>query len=126
MDLTALKPLAVMRMAGELPAGSVWLYLGEFDQPRWWIWRGGAVEVVVQPDTPMERLDLRPLVGLRVCVLAATHNRALLRLCARIKEFAAGLDVFVLDWLPDCLGMRWDRGQTEDWMPTGVSHKEAV
>lgn len=126
MDLTALKPLAAMRMAGELPAGSAWLYLGEFDQPRWWIWRGGAVEVVVQPDAPMERLDLRSLVGLRVCVLAATYNRALLRLCARIKEFAASLDVFVLDWLPDCLGMRWDRGQADDWAPIGESHKEAA
>jgi len=126
VELQSLKPLAAMRMAGELPAGSAWLYLGEFDQPRWWIWRGGAVEVVVQPDTPMERVDFRPLVGLRVSALSTTYNRALLRLCNRLKEFAASVDVFVLDWLPDCLGMRWDRGQTEEWAPIGASHEEAA
>lgn len=125
MLLQTLKPLADMRMAGERPAGSAWLYVGDEWKPvKWWAWRGGMVEVSVPTNAPMERLDLRPLVGLYVAVLATTYSRPLLRLLNRLKDYAVGVDCFVLDWLPDDLGMRWERGQVEDWIGIGDQHKQ--
>ena len=125
MLLQALKPLAAMRMTGEKPADSAWLYVGDEWQPvRWWIWRGATVETVVPTDAPMERLDLRPLVGLRVIVLAPSYTRPLLRLLNRLKDYALSVDCFVLDWLPDDLGMRWERGQDQDWIGIGDQHQQ--
>ncbi len=127
MLLQALKPLADMRLTGERPAGSVWLYLGdEWEPVKWWAWRGGMIEVAVPADAPMERLDLRPLVGLRVIVLATTYSRPLLRLLNRLKDYALSVDCFVLDWLPDNLGMRWERGQAEEWLGIGDQRQHEV
>jgi len=127
MLLPALKPLADMRTAGERPAGSAWLYLGaEWEPVKWWAWRGGMVEVTVPAGAPMERLDLRPLVGLRVIVLAPTYTRPLLRLLNRLKDYALSVDCFVLDWLPDNLGMRWERGQAEEWLGIGDQRQHEV
>ena len=125
MQLQALSPLADMRMAGEKPVGSAWLYVGDEWQPvRWWIWRGATAEAVVPTDAPMERLDLRPLVGLRVIVLAPAYTRPLLRLLNRLKDYALSVDCFVLDWLPDDLGMRWECGQTQDWIGIGDQRQQ--
>ena len=74
----------------------------------------------------MERLDLRPLVGLRVIVLAPTYTRPLLRLLNRLKDYALSVDCFVLDWLPDNLGMRWERGQAEEWVGIGDQRQDEV
>lgn len=127
MLLQALKPLADMRLTGERPAGSAWLYVGaEWEPVKWSAWRGGMVEVTVPADAPMERLDLRPLVGLRVIVLATTYSRPLLRLLNRLKDYALSVDCFVLDWLPDNLGMRWERGQAEEWVGIGDQRQDEV
>lgn len=120
MLLQGLKPLADMRMAGERPEGAAWLYVGDEWQPvKWWACRGGMVEVTVPAHAPMERLDLRPLVGFRVVVQATTYSRPLLRLLNRLKDFALSVDCFVLDWLPDNMGMRWERGQEAEWLGIG-------
>ena len=122
MLLPALKPLADMRTAGERPAGSAWLYLGaEWEPVKWWAWRGGMVEVTVPAGAPMERLDLRPLVGLRVIVLAPTYTRPLLRLLNRLKDYALSVDCFVLDWLPDNLGCAGSAGRLRSGLVSAIN-----
>lgn len=110
---TALKHLAELRLSGVLPDLPVQIFVGDYEQPKWWRWHGVGVEVVLAESSPMGRLDLRPLVGLKVCVQADRYSDALLRLCDRLKEYAKQLDVFVLEWMPGELGFRWDRGEAE-------------
>lgn len=110
---TALKHLAELRLSGVLPDLPVQIFVGDYEQPKWWRWHGVGVEVVLAESSPMGRLDLRPLVGLKVCVQADRYSDALLRLCDRLKGYAKQLDVFVLEWMPGELGFRWNRGETE-------------
>lgn len=119
MLLQALKPLAEMRMKGVIPTLPAWVFVGDYEQPKWWQWAGAGVEVVVAESSPMARLDLRPLVGLKVCVQADRYGLPLMRLCDRLKQYASSLDLFVIEWLPDDLGVRWQRGQADDWVPFG-------
>lgn len=109
----ALKHLAELRLSGVLPDLPVQIFVGDYEQPKWWRWHGVGVEVVLAESSPMGRLDLRPLVGLKVCVQADRYSDALLRLCDRLKGYAKQLDVFVLEWMPGELGFRWNRGETE-------------
>lgn len=110
-----LKPLAEMRMAGIVPPGSVWVLFGDYEQATWWQWSGVSAELALPEDSPVARIDFRPLVGLSVCVQADRYGPQLLKLCERLKEFCRSLTVFVLAWLPDSIGMFWDRGQVAEW-----------
>jgi len=63
---------------------------------------GEAVEIVVAPDEPIERLDLRCLVGLNVIVAAEqedAHQRVVRALC--MAAVSAGAD--------RVLGIEWQR-----------------
>ena len=111
--VAALKHLAELRLSGVLPDLPVQIFVGDYEQPKWWRWHGVGVEVVLAESSPMGRLDLRPLVGLKVCVQADRYSDALMRLCDRLKGYAKQLDVFVLEWMPGELGFRWNRGETE-------------
>ena len=111
--VAALKHLAELRLSGVRPDLPVQIFVGDYEQPKWWRWHGVGVEVVLAESSPMGRLDLRPLVGLKVCVQADRYSDALLRLCDRLKGYAKQLDVFVLEWMPGELGFRWNRGETE-------------
>lgn len=119
MDLPDMKPLAAMRLAGKRPAGEVWLWLGDYAPSRWERWADSTVEISIPPAAAIERLDLRPLVGLRVIVVAPTYNRPLLRFLSRLKGYAIAIECFVLDWMPADLGMRWERGQEAEWLGIG-------
>ena len=114
-----MKPLEAMRLAGRRPAGHVWLWLGDYAPSRWERWADSTVEISIPPAAAVERLDLRPLVGLRVIVVADTYSRPLLRFLARLKEYAVAVECFVLDWMPADLGMRWERGQEAEWVGIG-------
>lgn len=116
MLIQALKPLVDLRMSGTVPSLPAWIFIGEYEQPEWWR-TGGGVEVIIDESLPIARLDLRPLVGLKVCVQADRYGLSLMRLCDQLKQYAVSLDVFVLEWLPEALGMRWNRGQSDDWVP---------
>ena len=70
-----MKPLAAMRLAGKRPAGAAWLWLGDYAPTRWHRWHDTTIEIAIPPTAAIERLDLRPLVGLRVIVVADTYNR---------------------------------------------------
>lgn len=115
MLLNALKPLVEMRMAGHIPPGDVWILFGDYEQVAWWQWSGVSAEVAMNERAPIGRLDLRALVGLSVCIQADHYSDQLLRLCKRLKEVAKSLNVYVLAWLPEHVGMFWDRGQADDW-----------
>lgn len=119
MDLPDMKPLEAMRLSGKRPAGATWLWLGDYAPTRWDRWADSSVEIAIPRAAAIERIDLRPLVGLRVIVVADTYSRPLLRFLARLKEYAAAVEVFILDWMPNDLGMRWERGQAEDWIGIG-------
>jgi len=115
MLLNALKPLVEMRMAGHIPPGDVWILFGDYEQIAWWQWSGVSAEVAMNERAPIGRLDLRAVVGLSVCIQADHYSDQLLHLCKRLKEVAKSLNVYVLAWLPDHVGMFWDRGQADDW-----------
>ena len=119
-----MKPLEAMRLAGKRPAGAVWLWLGDYAPTRWQRWADSTVEIAIPRAAAIERIDLRPLVGLRVIVVADTYNRPLLRFLARLKGYAVAVECFVLDWMPADLGMRWERGQEAEWIGIGEQQEK--
>ena len=119
MQLPDMKPLEAMRLAGKRPAGAAWLWLGDYAPTRWERWHDTTVEIAIPRTAAIERLDLRPLVGLRVIVVADTYGRPLLRFLARLKGYAIAVECFILDWMPNDLGMRWERGQEAEWLGIG-------
>lgn len=119
MQVPDLKPLEALRLAGKRPAGSAWLWLGDYAPTRWDRWADSTVEIAIPRAAAIARIDLRPLVGLRVIVVADTYDRTLLSFLGRLKGYAVAIECFVLDWLPGDLGMRWERGQSEEWIGIG-------
>lgn len=119
-----MKPLQAMRLTGKRPAGPVWLWLGDYCPTRWERWADSTVEISIPLAAAIERIDLRPLVGLRVIVVADAYGRPLLRFLERLKGYAVAIECFVLDWLPDDLGMCWERGQKAEWLGIGEKNEE--
>lgn len=115
----ALKHLAELRLSGVLPDLPVQIFVGDYEQPKWWRWHGVGVEVVLAESSPMGRLDLRPLVGLKVCVMAKAWSEPLAKLLDRLKQYACAVELFVIAWIPETIGVRWDRGQSDDWIRIG-------
>jgi len=115
-----------MRLAGQLPPGDVWLLFGNYEQTPWWAWSGVSAEVVIAETAPVARLDLRALVGLSVCIQADQYSDALMQLCRRLQTEARSLNVYVLEWLPDGIGMWWDRGMGENWAPFDAVERGAA
>lgn len=68
-------------------------------------------DIAILPTANVERVDLRPLVGLRVIVLAESYTPWLMRLFARLQEYAGDVTIVVRDWLPEDIGLRFVRGQ---------------
>jgi hypothetical protein len=65
-------------------------------------------EIALSLNANIERLDLRPLVGLSVFVHAYSYSDKLVRLYERIKEHAAFAMVVIVDFGDD-LGWKWHR-----------------
>lgn len=124
MQLPDMKPLEALRLAGKRPAGAAWLWLGDYAPTRWDRWADSTVEIAIPRDAAIERLDLRPLVGLRVIVVADTYDRPLLRFLEHLKGYAVAIECFIVDWLPNDLGMRWERGQADDWLGIGEQEEK--
>ncbi len=124
MQPVDMKPLEAMRLAGKRPAAPVWLWLGDYCPTRWERWSDSTVEISIPPAAAVDRIDLRPLVGLRVIVVAETYNRPLLQFLTRLKQYATAIECFVVDWLPNDLGMRWQRGQEAEWLGIGEKNEE--
>lgn len=64
----------------------------------------------ISPAANINRLDLRPFVGLDVFVIAETYSHALAHLFTRLQDYASAVTYSVTAWLPDDLGVTWVRG----------------
>lgn len=102
-SIVGIDRIAKARLNGEAPA-LVFLIVSEGC-------RLSAGDVAILPTANVERVDLRPLVGLRVVVLAEVYTPWLVRLFARLQEYAADVTLVVRDWLPEDIGLRFVRGQ---------------
>ncbi|MBN9695604.1 MAG: hypothetical protein J0L85_07375 [Zoogloea sp.] len=121
-----MKPLVEMRLAGQIPPGDVWILFGDYEQVAWWQWSDVSAEIVMDDRSPIGRLDLRALVGLSVCIQADRYGDALMLLCRRLQALVRSLNVYVIEWLPDGIGMWWDRGMGESWAPFDAVERRTV
>lgn len=116
MLIKPMQRLAELRTDGLVPDLPTWFFVGdEYAQPEWWRFGDAGVEVVIDSSMPVARIDLRPIVGLKVCVMASDWSDRLNAVLERLKQYAACVEVFVISWLPDSIGIRWIRGQADDW-----------
>lgn len=103
-------PLIAMRKSGHVPASDVWVSFGDFREPDWQKWANTqyAPELVVKPGDPIDRLDFRCLIGLRVILFFADYSAAAGRLYERLQEYAAEIDVLSPAFADD-IGWHWSR-----------------
>lgn len=109
-----LVPLVAFRKRGLKPAGAVWLTLGDGHAVEWWRYSDVAPQASVPCASPIGRLDLRCLVGLRVVVEG--HGEALMRLAERVREFASEVVVHQFERAESDFGMYWRKGM-DQWVP---------
>lgn len=84
-----------MRMTGQRPSGPVWVMFGDFPEPTWWryVETRHQPEVVVLPEHPIDRLDLRCVTGLDVILFAAEWSASFANLYERLMGYAAEIAV---------------------------------
>lgn len=89
-------PLIDMRLAGQRPSRDVWVTYGDFREPDWHRWAEtcGAPEILVRPGDPIDRLDFRCLVELRVVLFFGDWNERVGQLYERLQEYA--LEIVVM------------------------------
>lgn len=104
----ALDYLAKARVQGYKPA-SVWLLVGDCQQPKFWLDADPLVEIAVKAEGASVRFDWRPLVGCDVMILADTRSEPLRSLVKRLEQIAARITVCIADLLPEQLGHVWER-----------------
>lgn len=103
-------PLIAMRLAGQCPAGEVWITVGEGREPDWWKWSNtlSMPELLIRPDDPIDLLDLRCVHGLNVIMFSEAWDERAARVHDRLIEYAEEVCVmspaFELD-----IGWRWIR-----------------
>lgn len=97
-----------MRMAGQVPTADVWVNYGNLPEPDWWKWANTCdqPEILVRPEDPIERLDLRCIVGLRVTLFITTYDDKAALLFAKLQEYASEIAALSPDFEND-LGMWW-------------------
>lgn len=105
-------PLIAMRMAGQRPAVDVWVSVGDFSEPDWWRWAetAGQPEILVHPEDPIERLDLRCLVGLRLVLFFSAWDDRVARLYDRLQDYADEITVMSPAFDTD-IGWYWLKGR---------------
>lgn len=100
--------LLKMRITGQRPAAEVWVGVGDMREPDWWKWSNTAdmPEILVRPEDPIERLDFRCLMGLRVILLTREWDDRAARIHAILEDYVEEIAVmspaFELD-----VGWRW-------------------
>jgi hypothetical protein len=104
-------PLVAMRESGTRPAGFVFVSYGDLPDPDWWRWANtlGHPQILVRPTDPIERLDLRCLVGLNVILDFAEWSPGVARLYERLTEYAQEIAVESPAFEAD-IGWWWVRG----------------
>lgn len=100
--------LLKMRIAGQRPAAEVWVCVGDMREPDWWKWSNTAdmPEILVRPEDPIDCLDLRCLMGLRVLLLTREWDGRAARVHERLEAYAAEIAVMSPGFNPD-IGWRW-------------------
>jgi hypothetical protein len=118
--------LIAMRMDGRRPAGDVWVNFGDFREPDWWRFTETShhPEILIRPEDPIERIDLRCIVGLSVVFFFAEWGDTVARLYERLQDFAAEICVMSPCFESD-IGWWWTRksGQidfNERWRLTAI------
>lgn len=104
-------PLIAMRQSGQRPAGSVWISFGNFLEPDWWRWSNTCdrPELLIRPGDPIERLDLRCLLGLDLILFFSDWCASVSRLHDRLTEYAKEIAVMSPAFEAD-IGWRWING----------------
>jgi hypothetical protein len=111
MNPRGASPLIELRQAGMCPRGAVWVMLGDYREPDWWRWANTCdhPEVLVRPEDPIERLDLRCLVGLEVVLFFGSYDERAMRLYDRMQEYAKEI-IVMSPAFEDDIGWRWIKG----------------
>lgn len=104
------EPLIALRRAGKKPV-LTWVNFGDFVEPDWWKWADTAKtpELLIRPEDPIERLDLRCVVGLSVNLFFADWNSKAARLFERLTEYVDEVAVMSQAFDED-IGWRWIKG----------------
>jgi len=105
-----------MRLAGQCPAGEVWITVGEGREPDWSKWSNtaGQPEILIRPEDPLERLDLRCVMGLNVILFTDAWDDRSARVHDMLTEFCNEIAVMSPDFELN-IGWRWikDIGRVE-------------
>lgn len=104
----SLDHLSRLRQSGVKPS-VVWLLVGDYQQIKWWGNPALDVEIVI-PEC-VSRLDLRPVIGCSVIIMAERYTDGLMRLLDDLKGYAMEFSCYVMTWLPDDFCLRWKRGE---------------
>lgn len=104
--MLSLEALAKARLQGAKPA-VVFVTIGGKQLP-WWK-DGTACEVVIGDREPVGRLDLRPLVGCDVIVIAWQRDARLRAVVGRLQALPAERMTVLSSADPDDLGHVWER-----------------
>ncbi len=106
-------PLIKLREQGRKPVGSVWVNYGDdYVELEWWrfVETQAQATITVRTTDPIDRLDLRCLVGLNVTLHFAQWDSRVARLLERLKEYSAEIAV-LSPAFEDDLGFWWIRGR---------------
>lgn len=97
------QPLINLRQQGKRPAKDVWIEFGDYPNPDWHRWAETqfSPSLVVLPTDPIDRLDLRCIVGLRVILCLDTWTEKSSLLYERVIELAAEVAVLCPDFGED-------------------------
>lgn len=120
-------PLIAMRRSGARPAAAVWVTLGDFPAPDWWRWSDTChrPEIIVRPEDPLDRLDLRCLVGLDVILFFATYDERAARLYERLQDYADEIAV-MSPAFDDDIGWRWIKGLGQVGFGEAIADRRAA
>ncbi|MCX7161490.1 MAG: hypothetical protein NT083_00320 [Rhodocyclales bacterium] len=102
--------MIAMRKAGQRPAGFVFVSYGDFREPDWWRWANtcNQPELLICPEDPIERLDLRCAVDLSLILFFYEWSEPAGRLFDRLTEYAQEIAVESPDFGTD-IGWWWTR-----------------
>lgn len=110
------QPLINLRQQGKRPARDVWIEFGDYPNPDWHRWAETqfSPSLVVLPTDPIDRLDLRCIVGLSVILCLDAWMEKSSQLYERVIELAAEVAVMCPDFGED-IGWFWrkDYGKIE-------------
>lgn len=88
-------PLIALRTQGKRPVNAVWINYGDEPAQDWWKWAEtcGMPVLTIRTTDPIDRLDLRCLIGLAVVLHFADWTERVARLLERVQEMSPEIAV---------------------------------